>query len=77
MFHRRFGDQKVFTQNGLTCAVFTSGITMLTNKTSDTAGTLDYEILRKRIFLIFHWLEKYSDNERILVYDEALCRAFQ
>lgn len=58
MFHRRFGDQKVFTQNGLTCAVFTSGITMLTNKTSDTAGTLDYEILRKRIFLIFHWLEK-------------------
>lgn len=57
MFHRRFGDQKVFTQNGLTCAVFTSGITMLTNKTSDTAGTLDYEILRKRIFLIFHWLE--------------------
>lgn len=58
MFHRRFGDQKVFTQNGLTCAVFTSGITMLTNKTSDTAGTLEYEILRKRIFLIFHWLEK-------------------
>lgn len=58
MFHRRFGDQKVFTLNGLTCAVFTSGITMLTNKTSDTAGTLDYEILRKRIFLIFHWLEK-------------------
>lgn len=58
MFHRRFGDQKVFTQNGLTCAVFTSGITMLTNKTTDTAGTLDYEILRKRIFLIFHWLEK-------------------
>lgn len=58
MFHRRFGDQKVFTQSGLTCAVFTSGITMLTNKTSDTAGTLDYEILRKRIFLIFHWLEK-------------------
>ena len=58
MFHRRFGDQKVFTQNGLTCAVFTSGITMLTNKTSDTAGTLDYEILRKRIFLIFHWLGK-------------------
>ena len=58
MFHKRFGDQKVFTQNGLTCAVFTSGITMLTNKTSDTAGTLDYEILRKRIFLIFHWLEK-------------------
>ena len=58
MFHSRFGDQKVFTQNGLTCVVFTSGITMLTNKTGDTADTLDYEVLRKRIFLIFHWLEK-------------------
>ncbi len=58
MFHSRFGDQKIFTQNGLTCIVFTSGITMLTNKVTDTADTLDYDILRKRIFLIFHWLEK-------------------
>ena len=58
MFHSRFGDQKIFVQNGLVCAVFTSGITMKTNKTTDTADTLDYEVLRKRIFLIFHWLEK-------------------
>ena len=58
MFHSRFGDQKIFVQNGLTCVVFTSGITMLTNKTGDTADTLDYDVLRKRIFLIFHWLEK-------------------
>ncbi len=58
MFHSRFGDQKIFVQNGLVCAVFTSGITMLTNKVTDTADTLDYEVLRKRIFLIFHWLEK-------------------
>lgn len=58
MFHNRFGDQKIFVQNGLICIVFTSGITMLTNKTGDTADTLDYEVLRKRIFLIFHWLEK-------------------
>ena len=58
MFHSRYGDQKVYAQNGLTCIVFTSGITMLTNKVTDTADTLNYEILRKRIFLIFHWLEK-------------------
>ena len=58
MFHSRFCDQKIFVQNGLVCAVFTSGITMLTNKVTDTADTLDYEVLRKRIFLIFHWLEK-------------------
>ncbi len=58
MFHGRIGDQKVFTGNGATCVVFTSGITMKTNKVTDTADTLDYEVLRKRIFLIFHWLEK-------------------
>lgn len=58
MFHSRYGDQRVYVQNGLTCIVFTSGITMLTNKVTDTAETLDYDILRKRIFLIFHWLEK-------------------
>ena len=58
MFHSRFGDQKIFVRDGLVCAVFTSGITMNTNKTSDTADTLDYEVLRKRIFLVFHWLEK-------------------
>ncbi len=58
MFHGRVGDQKVFTGNGAVCVVFTSGITMLTNKVTDTADTLDYDVLRKRIFLIFHWLEK-------------------
>ena len=58
MFHSRFGDQKVFVGAGLVCAVFTSGITMKTNKVTDTADTLDYDILLKRIFLIFHWLEK-------------------
>ena len=58
MFHEKLGDQKVFVEKGLVCAVFTSGITMLTNKTGDTADTLNYEILKKRIFLIFHWLEK-------------------
>ena len=58
MFHGRVGDQKVFTGNGATCVVFTSGITMRTNKVTDTADSLDYEVLRKRIFLIFHWLEK-------------------
>ena len=58
MFHSRIGDQKVFSSEGATCVVFTSGITMRTNKITDTADTLDYEVLRKRIFLIFHWLEK-------------------
>ncbi len=58
MFHNRMGDQRVFVANRVHCALFTSGITMLTNKEGDTADTLDYEILKKRIFLIFHWFTK-------------------
>ncbi len=58
MFHGKIGDQAVFASAGLPNILFTSGITMKTNKTSDTAETLDYEILAKRIKLIFHWLTK-------------------
>ena len=58
MFHGKSGDQAVFASAGLPNILFTSGITMKTNKTSDTAETLDYEILAKRIKLIFHWLTK-------------------
>ena len=58
MFHDKVGDQRIFVENGVPCAVFTSGITMNTNKPSDTAKTLNYDIFKKRIFLIFHWLTK-------------------
>lgn len=58
MFHDKVGDQRIFVENGVPCAVFTSGITMNTNKPDDTAKTLNYNILKKRIILIFHWFEK-------------------
>ena len=58
MFHSKIGDQGVFNRNGAMCVVFTSGITMRTNKTDDVAWTINYEIFKKRIFLIFHWLGK-------------------
>jgi hypothetical protein len=58
MFHDKVGDQRIFVENGVHCAVFTSGITMNTNKPTDTAKTLNYNIFKKRIFLIFHWLTK-------------------
>lgn len=56
MFYR-LSDQKVFVDNKIPAVLFTSGITMNTNKTWDTPETLDIEILRKRIYLMFHWLE--------------------
>lgn len=57
MFYR-LSDQRIFIDNGIPAVLFTSGITMNTNKTRDTAKTIDTEILRKRIFLMYHWLEK-------------------
>ena len=51
-------DQRAFIENGIPAVLFTSGITMNNNKTYDTPETLDMEVLRKRIILIFHWLEK-------------------
>ena len=53
----RLSDQKVFVDNGIPAVLFTSGITMNTNKTRDTAASLDMNVLRKRITLIYHWLE--------------------
>ena len=58
MFYSKVGDQGEFCRNGAMCVVFTSGITMRTNKTDDVAWTINYEIFKKRIFLIFHWLTK-------------------
>ena len=54
----RLSDQRVFVDNKIPAVLFTSGITMNTNRTRDTADTLNYEVFKKRIYLIFEWLEK-------------------
>ena len=54
----RLSDQRVFVDNKIPAVLFTSGITMNTNRTRDTADTLNYTIFKKRIYLIFEWLEK-------------------
>lgn len=54
----RLSDQRIFIDNRIPAVLFTSGITMNTNRTRDTADTLDYEVFKKRIYLIFDWLEK-------------------
>lgn len=58
LFYRKVSDQKVFIENGKPALMFTSGITMNNNKTTDRPETLNMEVLKKRIYLIFHWLEK-------------------
>ena len=54
----RLSDQRIFVDNQVPAVLFTSGITMNTNRTWDTVETLDYEVFKKRIYLIFEWLEK-------------------
>ena len=58
MFLSKIGDQGVFSRAGVPCTVFTSGITMKTNKIEDDALSLNYNVFKRRIFLIFHWLTK-------------------
>ena len=60
MMYRTMGDQKTFVEGGFPTVVFTSGITMLNNKSGDTLSTLDLPVLRKRIWLIFHFLERVA-----------------
>lgn len=50
-------DQKVFVENRIPAVLFTSGITMNTNKTWDTVGSLDMSVLKKRIYLMYHWID--------------------
>ncbi|MCQ2143188.1 MAG: M28 family peptidase [Bacteroidales bacterium] len=52
----RLSDQRAFVDNRIPTVLFTSGITMNTNKTWDTPDTIDYDVLLKRTFLIYHWL---------------------
>ena len=53
----KLSDQKVFIEHNIPSVLFTSGITMNTNRTWDKTESLDLTILKKRIWLIFHWLE--------------------
>ncbi len=58
LFYRRISDQKPFLEHGVPAVMFTSGITLRNNKPTDTPESLDYALLRKRIQLIFYYLDK-------------------
>lgn len=58
LFYERISDQRPFIENGMDAVMFTSGITMRNNKESDVAESLNYDVLRRRIILIFYWLTR-------------------
>jgi len=57
VFFRKVTDLKVFVENNIPSILFTSGITMKTNKPDDTVDTLSLDVLAKRIIFIYHWIE--------------------
>lgn len=58
IFYRRISDQAPFLGAGVPSVMFTSGITLRNNKPSDSPSTLDYPVFRRRVLLIFHYLNK-------------------
>ena len=58
LFLKRVSDQKPFLEKGIYSVMFTSGITMDTNRESDTEDKIDYPVLVKRTELIFRWIEQ-------------------
>lgn len=58
MFLKRVSDQKPFYDAGIQSIMFTSGITMDTNKETDTVDKVSVPILFRRVRLVFHWLNR-------------------
>lgn len=56
MFYRRMGDHAEFLRCGIMSVAFTSGVTLNTNKLSDTPSSLDYNALHSRLLVIYRWL---------------------
>lgn len=57
LFYRKVGDQKPFFSRGVPVLMFTSGITLNTNREGDTSETLDYPVFAERVSLITRWLQ--------------------
>ena len=56
-FYNRISDQAPFLRKGIKAVMFTSGITLNTNKPADGPETLDYDVLDRRATLILNWLK--------------------
>ncbi len=57
LFYRKVSDHKVFFDRGVPVLMFTSGITLNTNREGDTCDTLDYPVFADRVSLITRWLQ--------------------
>lgn len=58
LFYRKISDQRWALEAGIPSVMFTSGITLNTNKPADTAPSLNYPVFLRRIRLISDWLSE-------------------
>ncbi len=56
-FYNTASDQAPFLRRGVPAVMFTSGITMNTNKPGDIPQTLDYDVMERRRAFILSWLK--------------------
>ena len=63
-FYRRAGEHKFFLRDKVPAVMFTSGITLKTNKVYDNLESLDLAVLRKRVLLIFKWMETIIQTDQ-------------
>lgn len=56
LFYRKISDQSWFLAAGVPSVMFTSGITMNTNKMTDTLDTLDFDVFERRVSFIGRWI---------------------
>lgn len=59
LFYLRAGDQRPFLERGVPSVMFTSGVTLTTNKPGDTPDTLDYPVLARRVRMIASWISSF------------------
>ena len=57
LFYRKVSDHKVFLERGIPVLMFTSGITMNTNRETDTWRSLDFQVFARRVEMIGDWLQ--------------------
>ena len=62
LFLNRVSDQKPFREHKVPSVMFTSGITMQTNRDTDDISRIDFPVLHRRTRLIFHYLERFADS---------------
>ena len=60
LFLDKVSDQKPFREHGVRSVMFTSGITMDTNKETDTPDRLNLPVLLRRTRAIYHWIDRLT-----------------